>query len=213
MSRSEVEAIGEEVLAHARKIDLGFQMVIVGGYRRGKQQSGDADILLSHPEESQTAQFIPKIVMSLEKARLITHTLVLSTKSSERGQTPLPWKGAGRSAGGGFDTLDKALVVWQDYRHPGSPHRRVDIIISPWRTIGCAMLGWSGGNTFERDLRLYCKHVKGWKFDSSGIRRRGDGDWVDLEGDGSAPDMVTAEKRVFEGLGLEYRVPEERCTG
>ena len=213
MTRSEVGSIGEEVLSHARRIDKGFQMVVVGGYRRGKQYSGDGDILLSHPDESQTLQFITKIVKSLEKANLITHTLILSTKSSERGQTPLPWKGAGRMAGGGFDTLDKALVVWQDHRKPHSPHRRVDIIISPWRTVGCAVLGWSGGNTFERDLRLYCKQVKGWKFDSSGIRRRDDGSWVDHEGNGSAPDMLTAERRVFDGLGLEYRAPEERCTG
>jgi DNA polymerase IV len=30
--------------------------------------------------------------------------------------------------------------------------------------------------------------------------------------EGKAPDMLTAEKRVFEGLGLEWRDPEERCT-
>ena len=29
----------------------------------------------------------------------------------------------------------------------------------------------------------------------------------------AAPDMLTAERRVFEGLGLEWRAPEERCTG
>jgi DNA polymerase IV len=28
-----------------------------------------------------------------------------------------------------------------------------------------------------------------------------------------APDMETAERRVFEGLGLTWRSPEERCTG
>lgn len=117
-------------------------------------------------------------------------------------------------------------MVWQDPEWPTKQsdlrdnpnmknpniHRRVDIIISPWKTAGCAVLGWSGGTTFQRDIRSYCRHAKNWKFDSSGIRSRVDGSWVDLERDESG-DMVAKEKRVFQGLGLEYREPWERCTG
>lgn len=89
------------------------------------------------------------------------------------------------------------------------------IIISPWRTVGCAVLGWSGETTFQRDLRRYCKREMGLKFDSSGIRSRVDGSWVDFESrqGATAPDMETAERRIFAGLGLEWRRPEERCTG
>ncbi|KAF7547834.1 hypothetical protein G7Z17_g7468 [Cylindrodendrum hubeiense] len=213
--RDEAEAIGATVLDHARQIDAGFEMVIVGGFRRGKKECGDVDVLLSHRNDDMTVKTIRDIVMSLEKAHLITHTLTLTTRNSERGQAPLPWRDqTGR--GSGFDTLDKAMVVWQDPRQKDAPHRRVDIIVSPWKTVGCAVLGWSGGTTFERDLRRYCKKEKGWKFDSSGIRSRTDGAWVDLEGSSTgneAPDMETAERRVFEGLGLAWRRPEERCTG
>ncbi|KID69819.1 DNA polymerase family X, partial [Metarhizium hybridum] len=205
-------------------------MAIVGGYRRGKKESSDVDIILSHRDESQTMNMINDLVVSLEQAHLITHTLSLWNKNSERGQLPLAWRGEGARRGSGFDTLDKAMVVWQDKKKAGddAPHRRVDIIISPWKTVGCALLGWSGGTTFERDLRRYCKQEKGLKFDSSGIRRRSDGTWVDFEShytasdegpghDGRcpqpAPDMDTAERRVFEGLGLTWRDPTERCTG
>ncbi|XP_044721935.1 DNA polymerase beta thumb domain-containing protein [Hirsutella rhossiliensis] len=207
--RREVEAIAQIILSNARGIDAGFEMTIAGGHRRGKGESGDVDV-----------------VLSLERGGFITHTLSLWTRNSERGQIPLPWKGDGAGRGTGFDTLDKAMVVWQA---PGStteteptPHRRVDIIVSPWKTVGCALLGWSGGTTFQRDLRRYCKRELGLKFDSSGIRRQDTGEWVDLEGAGGdgaswdrgpAPDMETAEKRVFEGLGLPWRPPEERCTG
>ncbi|KAI8627746.1 Nucleotidyltransferase [Xylariaceae sp. FL1651] len=220
--RAEVEAISHIILQHANKIRKGFHMVIVGGYRRGKTSSGDVDVILSHPDPSATHFFINDIVASLEKSKYITHTLTISSKNSERGQTPVAWKGEDRKAGG-FDTLDKALVVWQkpDWdkstasRNPNY-HRRVDIIISPWRTAGCAVIGWTGGTTFERDLRRYCKKVKRLKFDSSGVRLRTDGgEWVDLESDADgtpAPDMFTAEKRVFEKLGLDWRPPEERCT-
>ncbi|KAI1172316.1 hypothetical protein F4777DRAFT_520035 [Nemania sp. FL0916] len=222
--RAEVEAIASIILEHANKRKKGFQMVIVGGYRRGKASSGDVDVILSHPDISATEFFISEFVRSLEKAHYVSHTLITSDANSERGQVPTSWKGEGRKAGTGFDTLDKAMVVWQDpnwdktktQKNP-NPHRRVDIIISPWRTAGCAVVGWTGGTTFERDLRRYCKKVKGLKFDSSGVRRRGDGGgWVDLESDADghpAPDMLTAERRVFENLGLEWRPPEERCTG
>lgn len=129
----------------------------------------------------------------------------------------------GTSARTGFDTLDKALVVWQDPNfkptedspNNPNPHRRVDILISPWKTVGCAVLGWTSETTFQRDLRRYCK-VKGLKFDSSGIRsRQAPYDWVDLEdgGRGKPQTMEEAERRVFEGLGLTWRPPEERCTG
>ncbi|KAK4156318.1 hypothetical protein C8A00DRAFT_41192 [Chaetomidium leptoderma] len=225
--RAEVESISNTILAHANMIREGFQMVIVGGYRRGKLESGDVDVVLSHPNETATQHFIERIVVSLEKDKYITHTLSLSTTNSERGQAPVSWKGNAKvKAGAGFDTLDKALVVWQDpvwattatgesKKNP-NPHRRVDIIISPWKTAGCAVLGWTSGTTFQRDLRRYCKKERSLKFDSSGIRSRADGTWVDLESgpDGvPAPDMLTAERRVFAGLALEWRPPEERCTG
>ncbi|KAH8805613.1 hypothetical protein F5884DRAFT_453060 [Xylogone sp. PMI_703] len=224
--RAEVENIGNVVLTHARRIDEGFQMVIVGGYRRGKSHSGDVDIVLSHPDEQITEGFISDIVLSLENSGWITHTLTLSTANSERNQMPVSWKGEGGKRGTGFDTLDKALVVWQDRdwptkevdlrRNPDTKnpniHRRVDIIISPWKTAGCAVLGWSGGTTFQRDIRSYCRHIRNWKFDSSGVRSRVDGSWVDLERDETG-DMIAKEKRVFQGLGLTYREPWERCTG
>ncbi|KAK4669386.1 uncharacterized protein QC763_202540 [Podospora pseudopauciseta] len=219
--RREVEEIGGVILKEANKIAEGFGMVIVGGYRRGKKESGDVDVVLSHRDEEATRGFVERIVVGLERRGYITHTLLLSTANTERGQEPVAWKGDSRVAGSGFDTLDKALVVWQDPNYEGggrntNPHRRVDIIISPWKTAGCAVMGWTSGTTFQRDLRRYCKKEKGLKFDSSGVRSRKDGAWVDLESDPvtgePAPDMLTAERRVFTGVGLEWREPEERCT-
>lgn len=228
--RDEVERIGGIIFEAANHIAPGCQMTIVGGHRRGKPESGDVDVIVSHPDETVTLYLVQRIVEEIERREWITHTLLLSTANSERNQTPVSWKGDVGHAGGfgaGFDTLDKALVVWQDPAWPTrdadlaadpraknpNVHRRVDIIVSPWRTVGCAVAGWTSGTTFQRDLRRYVKAVLGLKFDSSGVRRRDDGAWVDLEGlGGKAPDMLTAEKRVFEGLGLEWREPSERCT-
>ncbi|KAL8705985.1 MAG: hypothetical protein Q9201_000929 [Fulgogasparrea decipioides] len=228
--RAEVEAIAGIVERRACKVtDKRVVCVIVGGHRRGKQESGDVDLILSHPEQSATAGLVDTVVKSLEKEGWITHTLTLNLTNTKRGQETLPY--ITNTKGAGFDTLDKALVVWQDQAYPGkgsidadgkkiknpNPHRRVDIIVSPWRTVGCAVAGWTSGTTFQRDLRRYAKRVRGWKFDSSGVRERGSGKWIDLEGwtdpKTRCKNWKEAERRVFEGMGLEYHEPRDRCTG
>ena len=228
--RSEVEYIASIVTYHARKIvGEGIESIIVGGYRRGKIESADVDIVLSHPKEDATAHLITPLVAALEQAGWMTHLLGMSDSNSSRGQEPPPTrppKGGRR----GLDALDKALLIWQDpiwstkeqdlsvnpkARNPNL-HRRVDIIVTPWRTVGCAVTGWTSGTTFQRDLRRYAKSVKGWKFDSNGVRNRSTGQWVDLEGfmneTTRAKTWQEAERRVFEGLGLTWREPWERCT-
>jgi DNA polymerase IV len=225
--RSEVEHIADTVYKHAVRVrDTGIECVLVGSYRRGSEDSGDVDIILSHRTMDATNHLITDIVTSLESENWITHTLTLDLSNSQRGQSTLPFRSHG-PASHGFDSLDKALVVWQDPSWPSqeehlrldpsarnpSPHRRVDIIISPWRTVGCAVLGWSGDTTFERDLRRYAKVTHNWKFDSSGIRDRTTGQVVPIEGpNGVEGTPEDAERKVFEVLGLDYRHPTERWT-
>jgi len=232
--RKEVEAISDTILRHARLCrniseedwgtDKDMVCVIVGGYRRGKAFCGDVDVILSHRDEEATKNLVVDIVASLETEGWVTHTLTLNTTTSDRGQQTLPYRSEGHGAG--FDSLDKALCVWQDPHftpptdEPGAKnpniHRRVDIIISTWRTVGCAVLGWSGGTTFQRDIRRYVSKVKGWKFDSSGIRDRGNGMVLDLEapreGD-TADDWEDRERRLMDGMGIGWRPATERCTG
>ncbi|KAB8219930.1 high-affinity nickel-transport protein-domain-containing protein [Aspergillus novoparasiticus] len=238
--RHEVEDIAKIIHRHANIVrpaarydGRGVECIVVGGYRRGKEASGDVDLVLSHRDESVTKNLVVDIVGSLESEGWITHTLALHMTTSNRDQQTLPYKGD--DTGKHFDSLDKALVVWQDpnfdddpdltpssdadaeeqsrqkrKRNP-NPHRRVDIIISPWRTVGCAILGWSGDTTFERDLRRYAKKSRGWKFDSSGVRERTTGGQViDLEGEGRT--WEERERLVMEGLGVGWRPPGERCT-
>lgn len=188
------------------------------------------DIILSHRDQNVTCNLINRVISSLETEGWVTHTLTLNLTNTKRNQEPLPINSA-IAGDHGFDTLDKALVVWQNSDWPTkkadlaanpaaknpNPHRRVDIIISPWRTVGCAVAGWTSGTTFQRDLRRYAKHVKGWKFDSSGVWDRGTGRWVDLEGWNDvktrSKTWQEAERRVFQGFGLVYREPWDRCTG
>ncbi|KAJ5605550.1 hypothetical protein N7510_008331 [Penicillium lagena] len=228
VSRPESESIVAVIRRHANLVrpDAGndIDCIIVGGYRRGKVISGDVDIMITHRDDAVTRNLVVDIVASLEKEHYVTHTLALNLTSSHREQQTIPFRGD--SSGKQFDSLDKALVVWQDphfdigdvdidkstlrKKNP-NPHRRVDIIISPWRTVGCAVLGWSGDTTFQRDLRRYAKKAHAWKFDSSGVRERtSGGQVVDLERGGET--WQERERLVMEGLGVGWRPPEERCT-
>lgn len=239
ISRSETEQIAQTIHRHANLVrpDAGYdgrgiECVIVGGYRRGKQVSGDVDLVLSHRDETVTKNLVVDIVSSLESEGWITHTLALHLTTSNRDQQTLPYRGdSERDPRRHFDSLDKALVVWQDphfddhqtstttspthhdrrRKRNTNPHRRVDIIISPWRTVGCAVLGWSGDTTFQRDLRRYAKKAHGWKFDSSGVRMRtSGGKALDLEAGGRT--WEEREKLVMEALGVGWREAGERCT-
>jgi len=223
--RSEVEFIGRKVHEHAQRVRSadGVRTCIVGGYRRGKKESGDVDVIVSHMTEEATVDLVTDIVKSLFDEGWITHELTTSLANSRRSQATTPFKADGSGGGHGFDTLDKSLVVWQDPNWPGkgkskeknpNVHRRVDIIIAPWSKIGCAVMGWTAATTFERDLRRYAKRFKGWKFDSSGVRDRKTGEDVDLEGvGGRCTSVEEAERKVFEGFGLVYREPWDRCAG
>lgn len=264
--RAEVARIAQVIHRHANLVrpdalydGRGIDCVVVGGYRRGKEVCGDVDLVLSHRDERVTKNLVADVVSCLESEGWITHTLALHMTTSHRDQQTLPYRGDDQP-GKSFDTLDKALVVWQDpnfedeeegegkeqdleldnvttrkepevdevpddengegrhtrrtqhkRRRNPNPHRRVDIIISPWRTVGCAVLGWSGDTTFERDLRRYAKKKHGWKFDSSGVRERTSGGQViDLEHGGKT--WEERERLVMEGLGVGWRPATERCT-
>ncbi|KAL4785501.1 high-affinity nickel-transport protein-domain-containing protein [Aspergillus varians] len=227
--RAEVESIAQTLRRHANAVrpsanydGRGVECILVGSYRRGKPASHDVDLILTHRDEAITHNLVLDTVASLESEGWITHTLALHLTTSHRNQQPLPYRGGGDSADKNhFDSLDKALVVWQDpdqNQSPPSttvkntnPHRRVDIIVSPWRTIGCAVLGWTGDTTFERDLRRYAKKARGWKFDSSGVRERtAGGKVIDLERGGETWEV--RERMVMEGLDVGFRGAGERWT-
>ncbi|EPS29423.1 hypothetical protein PDE_04372 [Penicillium oxalicum 114-2] len=219
VSRLESESIAETICRHANRIrpeaEGKVECIIVGGYRRGKESSGDVDVIVTHRDENITDSLIVDIVTSLEAEQYVTHTLSLHLTSSHREQQTLPYRGD--EPGRHFDSLDKALVVWQDpqfdktLKKNPNPHRRVDIIISPWHTVGCAVLGWSGDTTFERDLRRYVKKAHGWKFDSSGVRERtAGGRVIDLEHGGET--WEERERLLMERMGIGWRPPHERCT-
>lgn len=85
--RAEIIQI-EGILKDAiKEISRGYLVTICGSYRRGKEESGDIDVLITHPDYTSKAKDAKKnislktIVGCLEKKKLITDTISLgSTK-------------------------------------------------------------------------------------------------------------------------------------
>lgn len=83
--RREVEEIGGVILKEVNKIEEGFGMVIVGGYRRGKKELGDVDVVFLYWDEEVMRGFVERIVVGLERRGYIIYMLLFSMVNMEWG--------------------------------------------------------------------------------------------------------------------------------
>ncbi|THH11824.1 hypothetical protein EW146_g7907 [Bondarzewia mesenterica] len=188
--RAEVEEIHRVIMAELEHVQPGCVSTIVGGYRRGKLESNDVDIVFTHPETEKVQHLCKRLMTHLHKKGLVTHVMHLSSFHEHNALRTTHW-----------DSLEKALTV---FVLPSSQsdlrlRRRVDFIFAHPQTYWTAVVGWTGSTMFERDLRLWAKK-RGLKFDSSGITRRRDSKLI----------YPRTEKEVFDILGLPWIEPTMR---
>ncbi|KAH9006161.1 Nucleotidyltransferase [Lactarius hatsudake] len=196
ISREEVEAIHATIMDHLNAVEPGCVSTLVGGYRRGKPSSNDVDIVFTHPNKTSAKGLCTKLVERLRSAGLVKYVLHLSSFHEHDALRTAQW-----------DSLEKALTV---YRPHNGLHRRVDLICAIPETYWTAVIGWTGGTMFERDLRMAAKSMcanlglsaRGLKFDSTGITRRRD----------SKLFYPRSEKEVFDIIGLPWVDPTLRNT-
>ncbi|GAA5873959.1 hypothetical protein JCM16303_002643 [Sporobolomyces ruberrimus] len=197
--RSEVESIHEFVRIQLDRIEPGAHSVLCGGYRRGKTMSNDVDILITYPhQDGKERGVLRKLVHRLEAKGLIPPDGVLTFSQPATLRTSRANKRASS-----FDSLDKALII---FKHPANGttrtrdfYRRVDLIFTAWENYGAAVVGWTGGTQFERDLRIHAERL-GYKFDSGALRSRTTGEVI----------RTMTEKDVFRALKLEWIPPTLR---
>ncbi|EIW53979.1 Nucleotidyltransferase [Trametes versicolor FP-101664 SS1] len=183
--RDEVEEIGRVVMRELDALEPGCVSTIVGGYRRGKTESNDVDIVFTHPDAGKVKGLCKRFVKHLHERGMVTHVMHLSSFHAHDPLRTTHW-----------DTLEKSLTVFVLPR-AGAVRRRLDLIFAPPEVYWTAVVGWSGSIMFQRDLRQWAKDRCGMKFDSSGITRRYD----------SKEFHPRTEKEVFELLGLEWVDP------
>lgn len=82
--RSEITQIEKILRAAIKELNSAYLVTICGSYRRGKEESGDIDVLVTHPDytsktkdEKKRIVSLKAIVECLEKKRLVTDTISL----------------------------------------------------------------------------------------------------------------------------------------
>ncbi|XP_008832284.1 DNA-directed DNA/RNA polymerase mu isoform X6 [Nannospalax galili] len=77
---------------------------------------------------------------------------------------------------------------------------RVDLVVAPSSQYPFALLGWTGSQLFERELRRFSWQEKGLRLNSHGL----------YDPEQKAFFHVTSEEDIFKHLGLTYLPPEQR---
>lgn len=185
--RAEVTRHGEIVRIALQQLDPAFQITIGGSYRRGSEDSGDIDFIITRPEtgmEQIRAVVIKQLVPTLFAQGFLKAALAASSGDGSK------WHGACCLPG---------QKTW----------RRIDFLIVPWAEMGAALIYFTGNDIFNRSMRLLAS-TKGYRLNQRGLYKdviRGEGREKLTEGT-----LVEGrdERRIFELLGVPWRPPEHR---
>ncbi|WVF71352.1 hypothetical protein IAT40_006156 [Kwoniella sp. CBS 6097] len=187
--REEVEEIARCAMEHLEAYVPGCEYTICGGYRRGKTESNDVDVVFRPPGMDLDIGLLKSLYLRLSDLGIVTHVLHVTHRDAN---TPI------HASPQNFDNLDKAFVIFK-LPGPGRLHRRVDLISAPYDRYASAVLSWSGSMMFERDLKRYAENHRGYKF-RAGLIKISTGDEINLE----------TEREIFDFLGLRFVPPELR---
>jgi DNA polymerase/3'-5' exonuclease PolX len=123
--REEVELISQLVEDASNRIKLKVKMITCGSYRRGKTNSGDADILVYHNDDSYPEDTLTKLVDKLKSEKFLIGTL-------SEGNTK--YMGICRL----LDDL---------------PARRIDIVYLTKKSLPAALMYFTGSGNFNIEFR------------------------------------------------------------
>ncbi|ETE59154.1 DNA-directed DNA/RNA polymerase mu, partial [Ophiophagus hannah] len=194
----EAEAISQVVLQVIEQILPGATVTLTGGFRRGKPRGHDVDLLITHPSEGEEMGLLPKVIAVLDRQ------LWVSGDSStmdhfERCLSIFRLRDPAGSHLGGAGVQALGTSVGPGTSCPWKAVR-VDLVVTPCSQFPFALLGWTGSRNFERDLRRFSKKEKKMTLNSHGLYH--------LEQKTFLP--AASEEEIFQHLGLEYILPEER---
>ncbi|ORY31676.1 hypothetical protein BCR39DRAFT_465497 [Naematelia encephala] len=194
--REECRAIYELIASKARAIDPKIWVEIMGSYRRGQEDSGDVDILITRDTDDGLTHegLLKSLVIGLKENGVITHDLSVP---SQWDALEAKWMGVGKV--------------------PGGRYRRIDILCIPFDQWGAALIYFTGNisdilclKQFNRSLRLYARK-KGYSLNQRGLYVgviRDKGGLKMTEGEFAV--ITKTEQEIFDVLGLRWRHPHLR---
>ncbi|KAG2389144.1 hypothetical protein C9374_014544 [Naegleria lovaniensis] len=208
--REEVERISKIVQNIARKISSNIICEAVGSFRRGKQDCGDVDILISvrtgiddvysssadsTDSESNIENFsldglLQKIVTKMQDLKIITDTLSMSCKlhlEEDENDTFM-----------GVYCFDDVGI-----------HRRIDIKVYRREHYAFALLYFTGSDHFNRSIRLLCRK-KGYSLSDKSLCANTIRDKKSNRIHDGIKISCATEREIFEKIGIPYKEPHER---
>ncbi|KAI8379149.1 uncharacterized protein BYT42DRAFT_567744 [Radiomyces spectabilis] len=165
MSREDVEELVALIDREVAALNVEGFVKPVGGYRRGKIENGDLDIIISSHREDGTVGLLRNLTARLEQKGLIQHILWFSAdrpKKDVSGEDNTI-----RKKKRAMDDLEKCFCAF--LQPSKSILRQVDLIVATRTEYPTAVLGWTGSRQYERSLRDYAKKEKQLSVNSNGI--------------------------------------------
>ncbi|ODN73397.1 hypothetical protein L202_07925 [Cryptococcus amylolentus CBS 6039] len=187
--RSECKQLYDLIQEEAMGIDDKLWVEIMGSYRRGQEDSGDVDILITRDDGDGVthAGVLRKLVGRLKKKGIITHDL---SEPGDWHAVESKWMGVGRV-------------------HSEGKFRRIDILCIPFESWGASLIYFTGNELFNRSLRLYARKL-GFSLNQRGLYKgvvRGRDGIKTVAGDLIAS---KTEEEIFDILGVRWRHPHHR---
>ncbi|OJD37932.1 dna polymerase pol4 [Diplodia corticola] len=214
--RAEVTAHGAVIQAALTAIDPAATATVGGSYRRGASDSGDIDVLISHPtadlarlQQIVFEELVPVLTADgFLKVALATHGGKNKNNNGTVTDHGTKWHGASAlpqstattdTEGAQLKTKAEDKALW----------RRIDLLLVPASQLGAALIYFTGNDIFNRSIRLLASR-KGMRLNQRGLYKdvlRGWGREKITEGE-----LVEGrdEKKIFDILGVPWRPPEHR---
>ncbi|KAI8149975.1 hypothetical protein BJV82DRAFT_585360 [Fennellomyces sp. T-0311] len=193
MSRQDAQELITIIEKEIVHVDPEAFATAVGGYRRGKEENGDLDIVISsHHLEHSSDMLLRKVVDHLTAKGYIKHCLLVSDKANRNHGNQYTTGGAD------MEKLDTCFVA---FLQPSKQIlRQVDFIVSSLDEYPSAVLGWTGSKQFERALKDYAKKENNIAVRSHGIFKEDTKERI----------HIASEEQAFEVIGLPWIDPTMR---
>ena len=178
--RAEMHDHAALVVAAAAAVSPEFVAEVVGSYRRGAADSGDIDVLLTLPDEVPLAERKRRFAAVCDRlaADYVTDVLAKGDKKFM-----------------GYARLPAAA--------PDSPHRRLDLLLTPKDEYPYAVLYFTGSDRFNIVMRQRALDL-GYTLNEHGMKPLAEG--------ADAPPRMREERDIFQFLNMDYTEPKDRVA-
>lgn len=184
--RAEVAAFEKAVLATLKTAAPEARLFgeVVGSYRRGAEDSGDVDVLVTYPEGVSAAAALKgfkKVVQAMRESGLLLETLAEGPK--------------------------KFMGIVHHGASAEGPARRLDMLLTPPDEFGFAVLYFTGSDRFNVGMRSYAL-TQGWSLNEHGLTRVN----VEVDEDAVKLPSLRTERSIFDFFKVPYVEPRDRVA-